>query len=341
MNKLLSIIIPTRNRKEMLSYAIDSALKYSAFAEIIVVSNGESLNEDVPKHFFHNKSVKIKRSEKRLSMSKNWHYGFSFAKTKWVRFLGDDDLLIIEPDLLFYILNNCNFTGLKFNSLSFSWEDGAIPANHETYNKNKLNTKYEILDSGKYQTLFWPNQMFRKLPSGGGGSIIQSNFLRQLESSGNLFSGISPDWNTSAHFLYSGLTFARFDINLDLLGKSLMSSVFVTQNMNKETKLDPITFSLDGLHPRLIGFSARCPSLWLAQIDSNLWARDSAGLNSYISNLVLMFSALNTSPRAMNKMRNYLRTAHQHNFVLWFVFILMLPVGIFNYLKYQLKKLHN
>jgi glycosyltransferase involved in cell wall biosynthesis len=341
LNKLLSIIIPTRNRKEMVSHAINSALKYSDFAEIIVVSNGDSLNQDVPRQFLDSSFVKIKRSEKRLSMSKNWHFGFSYAEAKWVRFLGDDDLLTIEPDLLFDILTNCNSTGLKFNSQSFLWIDETITVNLETNEKNKLNTQGEIVDSRKYKKLFWPNQMFRKIPSGGGGTIIQSQFLKELDSLGFLFSGISPDWNTSAHFLYSGLTFAQFDVNLDLLGKSQKSSVFVTQNISKKTQLDPITFSLDGLHPRLHGFSARCPSLWLAQIDSNLWARDCSGLNSYISNLVLISSAFNTTPRAMIKMYNYLKTAPLHNFEIWFVFILMLPVGIFNYLKFQVKHIYN
>jgi hypothetical protein len=42
-------------------------------------------------------------------------------------------------------------------------------------------------------------------------SIIKCSFLKQLDKSGFLFSGISPDWNVAAHFLYSDVNYTKFD----------------------------------------------------------------------------------------------------------------------------------
>ena len=95
MNSLLSIVIPTRNRPNMLSYSLNSALAYQDFAQILVVSNGDALKSDIPNEFMNSKNIQIERSELRLSMSENWKFGFNFVNSDWVYFLGDDDIMTI------------------------------------------------------------------------------------------------------------------------------------------------------------------------------------------------------------------------------------------------------
>ena len=109
----------------MISRAIDSALKYSTFTEIIVASNGESLQDDIPEMYLENDKIKIVRSSKRLNMPDNWYFGFKHAHCKWIRFLADDDFMVINPNLLLEILNKSESSGIKFDSKSFSWPESA------------------------------------------------------------------------------------------------------------------------------------------------------------------------------------------------------------------------
>lgn len=94
---LVSVIIPTFNRKDLLKIAIDSVLKQSySNIEIIVTDNASSdgtcyLMED---YSVNNKCIKYIRRNENIGPHKNALYAYKeYAKGKYVFFLSDDDYL--------------------------------------------------------------------------------------------------------------------------------------------------------------------------------------------------------------------------------------------------------
>ena len=332
-------MIPTRNRKEMVSFAIESALKYSKFAEIIVVSNGDSLCGDIPEKYLSSDSIKVVRSKKRLTMPENWYFGFTNTNSKWIRFLGDDDFLVIQPEVLFDILSKENNMAIQFRSESFIWPDDYLLKS----SLGDLSSKHLILDhvpkiisTEREGRVFWLNQPIGRYPGGSASSIIQRDFLGALDKSKYLFSGIAPDWNISAHFFYSLLHFSKYDVLLDCLGVSKKSSISVLRNMKPDSKYDPLLFN-NNLHSRLKNFSVICPSTWLARVDSILWAREKIGLETNTSDFKLVMSALNTTPSMVKRMYKYIQTGVKITPKIKMLFYFMYFMGIFRYIKYKFK----
>src|SRR5258707_14358159 len=88
---LVSVIIPTHNRPEMLAEALAS-VRAQTFAdyEIIVVSNGESAN--MRRASRHAAAGCIHLELERGSVSAARNFGIARAKGEWIAILDDDDL---------------------------------------------------------------------------------------------------------------------------------------------------------------------------------------------------------------------------------------------------------
>lgn len=93
---LISIIIPTYNRRHLLNEAVNSVLNqtYNNF-ELIIVDNHSSDNTEKYCKTLVNNNNKIRyhRNKKNLGMIENWNVGLSLAKGEYVNILMDDDIL--------------------------------------------------------------------------------------------------------------------------------------------------------------------------------------------------------------------------------------------------------
>lgn len=123
MKDLISIIIPTYKRSDMLSRAIDSCLNQSyTNIEVIVVddNNPKSKFRELTSHFMEcyneNKKVKYIKMKKNEGGAQARNYGIEHAKGKYITFLDDDDYFLdgkLEKQLRFMKDNNLDacFTG--------------------------------------------------------------------------------------------------------------------------------------------------------------------------------------------------------------------------------------
>jgi glycosyltransferase involved in cell wall biosynthesis len=124
---LVSIIIPTHNRPQMLKEAVDSALAqtFQDF-EIIIVLNGASAETNATaRRLAENRTVKVVEMEdSTLAASRN--FGLTFATGEWIAFLDDDDIWL--PDKLAVQLDAARRTGadLVTCNLCFFNHDGVI-----------------------------------------------------------------------------------------------------------------------------------------------------------------------------------------------------------------------
>ena len=91
---LFSVLIPSRNRLELLRHAVDSVLAQDADFEIVVADNasdqpyGEYIS--VSRRQIASRSV---RSGTPLSVTENWNRALTAATGRYFIMLGDDDAL--------------------------------------------------------------------------------------------------------------------------------------------------------------------------------------------------------------------------------------------------------
>ena len=94
MNKkpLVSVVIPTHNRFELLKLAVQSVLNqtHSDF-EIIVSDNYSTDATNLIVEEFSDSRIKYFRSEKMLSLGDSWEFALTHATGEYVGFLSDDD----------------------------------------------------------------------------------------------------------------------------------------------------------------------------------------------------------------------------------------------------------
>jgi glycosyltransferase involved in cell wall biosynthesis len=97
--RLYSIVMPTRERADVLHFAISTILKLTRpNYELIVMDNcGSPATREVVEAFA-GAGIRYFRAPERLSMADNWEMGLEQARGDYVTFLGDDDGIM--PDAL-------------------------------------------------------------------------------------------------------------------------------------------------------------------------------------------------------------------------------------------------
>jgi len=101
---LISIVIPTFRRPDLLKEAIASALmqKSNNLYEVVVVDNESApdfaiqINEVI--NSLNAPNLKLYRNEKNVGMFGNWNRCIELAEGEWITILNDDDLLL--PDFI-------------------------------------------------------------------------------------------------------------------------------------------------------------------------------------------------------------------------------------------------
>ena len=90
-----TIIIPTRERADILIHAIASALAqdYSNL-EVLVSDNASSDDTEELVSKFDDARVRYINTGKRVSMSHNWEFALDHVTEGWVTVLGDDDAIL-------------------------------------------------------------------------------------------------------------------------------------------------------------------------------------------------------------------------------------------------------
>src|SRR4051812_7279430 len=97
MSKPFTIVIPTRNRCDVLRSAIATAVAQSDDAVKVVVSDNAS-DDDTRRivESFHDSRVRYVNPGRSLGMTEHWEFALSHVTPGYVTVLGDDDGIL--PD---------------------------------------------------------------------------------------------------------------------------------------------------------------------------------------------------------------------------------------------------
>ena len=328
---ILSIVIPTRNRPDSLPFSVKSALALieSIPGEVIVVSNGESLETDLS-HLEDSvkRNCRIIRSETRLSLSQNWAFGFQSAQGLWVTLLGDDDIICFKDGArLRSLLTKTNEHGIRFRSGSFKWlKDGEfLPS---SFISPKVTNKIVSIETPTSNEKWWKLEP-RKFPSGAGSSMLRKEWIQRLDSENLLFKAFSPDWFTASLYIYTFSSYLEVDEIWSYLGDHPLSAM--SQQRNPQGNNAQIELKLNPYEPHsLLNYSqAIYPTTWLARMDSLIRARAVRNLDISLSEKALVIEALRTTPRYIFKVRtNLLKQFVAQKKLINLISCVYLPVSI-------------
>lgn len=127
MRKILSVVVPTRNRQHYAAItARDLVAQKNPEVEIIVVDNSDD-SEKLPTLLQNEISTGkihfISSTPKALTMVDNWNRGFSACNGEWISFIGDDDMLDLELTKLITSLTGVRkeFDALNWSRVSYPW----------------------------------------------------------------------------------------------------------------------------------------------------------------------------------------------------------------------------
>jgi len=124
---LFSILIPTRNRADLLRYAIQSVLQQDCDDYELIVSDNDS-SDDTHKTVLQFNSPKIRyvNTGKPLTYSDSWNFAYTQAAGDYILLLGDDDYLVSG------VLRQVKKVIQQTSALMVSW--GHITYNDATHN---------------------------------------------------------------------------------------------------------------------------------------------------------------------------------------------------------------
>jgi glycosyltransferase involved in cell wall biosynthesis len=224
---LISVIIPTRNNPIVLLENVEQLIKNQhRKITYFVVDNSQNKNLEVEKIFEDLKDFHYYYNEKKLSFTENFEFIIPFIKTKYISFIGDDDLIHPSFGEIFYDLDKkYEFDVLIGNNkFRYYWQD----VKHPIF-KNKLATN--LFESNYNSQAHYINirreletvgrtaaDRFFDLPKVYHG-VVSLGLLQNIKKkTGFYFPGPTPDMGFAAHAAYECKKLLKFDFPMFILG---------------------------------------------------------------------------------------------------------------------------
>lgn len=199
-----SIVLPTKNRSEIIHFAIDSVLNqdFSNY-ELLVIDNDDTDNTaNLVQTYLTNSKVKYFKTGN-LSMAENWNYGFRQVSGKYILVI--EDKFIVKPHALKVLHDLIILT----NPYILSWKD-------RNYLSVKNNTtavpeKLTVVSYASSEIISWLlnmeyykyNRLKDVLPRGFNSCIKYELYQHIFAEHGALSMENAPDYTLGYQVLFS------------------------------------------------------------------------------------------------------------------------------------------
>lgn len=264
MDKLLSIVIPTKNRAEYLKVFIETIASFNnSMIELVVHDNSDSdteLSAYLDGKNFPN--LIYAHSSENLSVVENSNRAIEMATGKYVCFMGDDD--IVSKNLYDFVvqIDACGVESAIFKTAQYYWPGTTFKA-HKFPNLIVKNFK------GKIRKIDPPKALDEVLNHGGvslgdmprlyHGVVLRDRLNDVYKRCGTYFPGPSPDMANAVALCYVVTSHIYCDIPLVIAGASPKSAAGMgTAHMHKGNLKD-VAFLPKGVETR---WNLRIPKIW-------------------------------------------------------------------------------
>ncbi|MCZ0860828.1 glycosyltransferase family A protein [Methanocorpusculum sp. MG] len=221
MNKpFFSIVVPTKNRPELLSSVINSILEqdFQDF-ELIISDNSDTADSQNVVSSYSDVRIKYFKTGS-LSMVDNWNFGCSNVTGKYLLIIIDK--YYMKPHVLSLLYSNICVN----NPCVISWRIDIEPLNSQrllhfhgkntTYSKN---TSEIIGNIVRMDGSFEDTDLL--LPRGRNCCISESLYRRIVNRTGSFSSGFSPDYSIAFKILFETRSIMIMDCSLYSLHNNL------------------------------------------------------------------------------------------------------------------------
>lgn len=199
-----TIIIPTRDRVDVLRYALGTAITqdYENF-EVIVSDNSSNDNTFEVVSRFDDERIKYVNTGERLSMSHNWEFALTHINEGWVTILGDDDAML--PGALAranQIIDETNTQALRSDGCSFYWP--SLMKSDFGFLRISLKKNYMRINSEKaLGRVINGSLSYRYLPMLYTGGFVDFDLVKEAKAvSKKFYLSMTPD-------VYSAILFSK------------------------------------------------------------------------------------------------------------------------------------
>ncbi len=257
---IITLVIPTRERADVLQHALQTVVKQDyENLRILVCDNCSSDNTRVVVEAVKDKRLSYCNPGKRLSMTENWNYALSqITDEGFVCFMGDDDgVLPGAIALAADILTTNNLKVLRATAADYHWPT----RNKKTHGYLSLNigSKFEVRSSTQWlDKVLRGGAPYSNLPVIYNGGFVHTDVLARLKHAGKHLHSSIPD-------VYSGVAIASVvesfgftDVPLFLNGASQHStgtSTFAVVKTSEYASISPAQRFVDEgnipFHPSL------------------------------------------------------------------------------------------
>ena len=204
-NVHFTIVIPTRDRHDVLQWCLESCLDqdYENY-EVLVCDNFSSPETRSVIDSVNSPKVKYIRTERRLSMMDNWEFALSHVTDGYVTVVGDDNGLL--PNCLSGIakvIEEENLDVFHGALLQYHWPDH-LDSNMRNLLSIPLDNNIRIINSKRALRLAFAGLMgFSILPT-INNCFVRNDILNKIREKGNgkVFNSIVPDVYSSAAIAY-------------------------------------------------------------------------------------------------------------------------------------------
>ncbi len=201
----ITVIIPTRERADVLEHALRTVLAQDHDNLAIIVSDNCSAdNTREVVHALADERVRYINPGKRLSMSHHWEFALSHVEDGWVTIIGDDDGLL--PDSIgkvAEIIAHTRARAIRSQTCTYFW-----PSFHnERYGRLRLksaSSREEMRDSRAWlQKALHGAADYRELPTLYTGGYVHISVVEEIRrrNGGIFYRSCIPD-------VYSGIAIA-------------------------------------------------------------------------------------------------------------------------------------
>lgn len=209
---LFSVLIPSRNRPELLRYAVDSVLSQDADLEIVIADNasGESYSEYVSS--LGAIAAGSVRSDQPLPVTENWNRALAAASGRYIIMMGDDDALapgwLSKATVLLQQFNQPDAVHAMAYHYAYPGVVPSKPAGYlATVNNSELFRAFDrpyLLARERAVMLGTQALHFRHWFSFNSQHFIWNmQFIDSLHAIGNFFQGPYPDYYAAIVTMYA------------------------------------------------------------------------------------------------------------------------------------------
>lgn len=182
---LVSVIIPTRNRKELLKKAVKSVLSqtYKNIQVIIHDNNSKDGTNEFIANILLDKRAEYHKTDHDLSMTDNWNTAFKYVRGEYFIRLDDDNVFssdFIEKAL--QVIEHNNFDLFTFSSLIVHLENSIYTL---------FNNKEEVFVLDQIQLAYL--EYFALTDT--NYSVYKTSVVKNLFPDGNIYATTLPDRN--------------------------------------------------------------------------------------------------------------------------------------------------